>query len=76
VRPATAASQVALQYSDNGGAWQQLLTAQTNALGYWSATGLFDKQRVWRVQWTSPSGTVYVGAPIRAYLTGNPKPQT
>ena len=77
VRPATAASAVVLQYSDNNGnSWQQLLTAQTNANGYWTAGGSFDKQRIWRVQWTSPSGTVYVGAPVRAYLSGNPKPQS
>jgi len=77
VRPAAAAGPVVVQYSDNNGSsWQQLLTAQTNANGYWSASGLFDHQRVWRVQWTSPSGTVYAGAPVRAYVTGNPKPQS
>jgi hypothetical protein len=77
VRPAAAASPLVLQYSDNNGrSWQQLLTAETNASGYWTASGLFDRQRIWRVEWTSPSGTVYVGAPVRAYVTGNPKPQS
>jgi hypothetical protein len=77
VRPAAAASPLVLQYSDNNGrSWQQLLTAETNTSGYWTASGLFDRQRIWRVEWTSPSGTVYVGAPVRAYVTGNPKPQS
>jgi hypothetical protein len=77
VRPTTAATSVVLQYSDNDGTtWRQLLSAQTNANGYWTATGLFNASRTWRVEWTSSTGTVYVGAPIRAYVTGNGKPQS
>jgi hypothetical protein len=76
VRPATAATSVLLQYSGNGGrAWHSLLSAQTGASGYWTASGRFVKGRVWRVQWTSPSGTVYVGPTIRAYTaTGTLQP--
>jgi hypothetical protein len=77
VRPATAATSIVLQYSsDNGKTWQQLLTAQTDANGYWTASGLFATKRLWRVQWTSATGSVYLGAPIRAYVTGNRLPQT
>jgi hypothetical protein len=77
VRPASAATSVVLQYSSNNGkTWRPLLTAQTNANGYWTASGNFARSRVWRVQWTSPSGTVYSGATTRAYVTGSGKPQS
>ncbi|MGD0197290.1 MAG: hypothetical protein ABSC56_05215 [Solirubrobacteraceae bacterium] len=75
VRPATASTTVVLQYSSNGGGtWQQLLTAQTDANGYWTASGNFVANRLWRVQWTSAAGTVYDGAPTRAYVPGSSKP--
>jgi hypothetical protein len=68
VRPTTAATSVTLEYSKNGGAtWMQQLVVQTNALGYWTATGPYVKGRVWRVEWTSPDATVYDGATTRAY---------
>ena len=77
VRPANAATSVVLQYSaNNGKTWQQLATYQTNASGYWTAAGRFVAKRLWRVQWTTSSGTVYVGAPTRAYVNGNSRPQT
>jgi hypothetical protein len=77
VRPAAAATSVVVQYSSNNGAsWQSLLTAQTNSNGYWTDAGRFAANRLWRVQWTSPSGSVSVGAPTRAYLYGNRTPQT
>lgn len=77
VRPASGATSVVLQYSANNGAsWQPLLTAQTDAAGYWTASGRFATNRTWRVQWTSASGTVYDGAPVRAYVTGDRKPQS
>jgi hypothetical protein len=77
VRPASAATSVVLQYSSNNGAsWHQLATVPTGANGYWAATSALVAKRVWRVQWTSPDGTVYVGAKTRAYVSGNPRPQT
>ncbi len=76
VRPAIAPTQVVLQYSNGGAAWAALLTAQTNAFGYWTASGNFARHRLWRVQWTAPDGTVYDGPAVRAYVTGNPKPQS
>ena len=77
VRPATAATSIVLQYSaSNGKSWRTLSSFQTNAAGYWSGTGAFVAKRVWRVQWTAPNGTVYVGATTRAYVSGNPRPQT
>jgi hypothetical protein len=67
-RPTTGATSVVLEYSSNSGhSWHALLTAQTNSNGYWQATGNFVKKRVWRAQWTDPSGAVYVGPTIRAY---------
>jgi hypothetical protein len=77
VRPASATTSIDLQYSDNNGTtWQQLLSAQTNANGYWTASGRFASHRLWRVQWTAPDGTQYVGASTRAYVTGSSKPQS
>jgi hypothetical protein len=69
-RPTAAATSVVLEYSSNNGhSWHSLLTAQTNANGYWQASGNFVHKRVWRAQWTSPGGTVYVGPTIRAYTS-------
>jgi len=76
VRPAGGnPTSVVLQYSsDNGNSWQQLLTAQTDSGGYWSASGSFVAKRLWRVEWTAPGGSVYYGAPIRAYPPHSAKP--
>jgi hypothetical protein len=76
VRPAGGASStVTLEDSaNNGKTWSKLLSAQTNARGYWSATGGFVAGRVWRVQWTAPDGTVQDGAKIRAYIPGSGRP--
>ncbi|HUB75838.1 MAG TPA: hypothetical protein VL977_02220 [Solirubrobacteraceae bacterium] len=77
VRPASAATTVTVQYSQNNGAsWQQLASYNTNAQGYWTAGSRLVAKRVWRVQWTAPDGTVYYGATTRAYAPGNPRPQT
>jgi hypothetical protein len=68
VRPATAATSVTLEYSTNGGAtWMQQAVVNTDASGYWTATSSFARNRVWRVEWTSPDATVYDGATTRAY---------
>ena len=68
VRPASARTSVILQYSSNGGrSWHGLATEHTSASGYWHGTGVFARGRLWRVDWVSPAGTTYLGAPIRAY---------
>ncbi len=70
-------STLTVQYSANHGkTWSKLLSATTDANGYWSASGNFVAQRVWRVQWTGPDGTVYNGPAIRAYIPGSSKPAT
>ena len=63
VRPARRATTVIVQYSTDGGRhWHGLATVRTGASGYWHATGVFARGRVWRVRW----GT-FTGPPIRAY---------
>jgi len=71
------ATSVLIEYSANGGhTWKSLLSASIDTAtdGSWSATASFAKGRVWRAQWTSPSGTIYDGATTRAYTTANPSP--
>jgi hypothetical protein len=46
-----------------------LLTVKLGSRGYWSAGGNYVAGRVWRAQWTAPTGTVYDGATIAAYST-------
>jgi hypothetical protein len=77
VRPASSAASIVLQYSNNNGkTWGTLLNATTTANGYWTASGNFAQNRIWRVQWTAPNGTQYVGAAVRAYTSGSSKPQS
>jgi len=59
---------VLLRYSSNGGrTWHNLQRVHIGAGGAWTATGGFATSRLWRVEWTSPAGETFVGAPIRAY---------
>jgi hypothetical protein len=68
VRPATGATSVTLQYSSNGGrSWQGLAHERTAADGSWTGSGRFASGRLWRVQWASPQGQTFSGAPTRAY---------
>ena len=61
---------IELQYSGDGGrTWRRLLSARANSLGSWSASGHWVAHRMWRVRWVSPTGTVFAGAPTRAYTT-------
>ena len=63
-------SSVVLEYSADGGRkWKTLLTVKLGSRGYWSAGGNYVAGRVWRAQWTAPTGTVYDGATIAAYST-------
>jgi hypothetical protein len=64
----TASSTVLVQYSSNGGrGWHSLGRVRIGSGGAWSAAGQFAAHRLWRVQWTSPSGETFTGASIRAY---------
>ena len=59
-----------LQYSKDGGhSWRSLQRVRTDSRGVWSATGHFATHRLWRVRWTSSTGTTYYGASTRAYTT-------
>ena len=61
-------STVQVQSLDTGSKkWQNVLTAHTDGGGYWSGHSANRKGRHWRVVWTSPDKTLYVGPPIRAY---------
>jgi hypothetical protein len=64
----TASRTVLLQSSSNGGrSWHSLGRVRIGSGGAWSAAGQFASRRLWRVQWTSPSGETFTGASIRAY---------
>ena len=66
----TGPTTIELEYSSDGGhTWRRLLSARTNSLGSWSASGHWLAHRMWRVRWVSGAGTVFVGAPTRAYTT-------
>jgi hypothetical protein len=66
-RPARAATTVEVQVADGKGAFRHLASVRTNSLGYWTAHSTWRHGRRWRVRWTAPAGTVYLGPPIRAY---------
>jgi hypothetical protein len=69
VRPASGATQVAVEVKDGSGAFKRLLTRKTNSSGYWTAKSTFRKGRVWRVVWTSSAAGNYTGSAIRAYTS-------
>jgi hypothetical protein len=73
----TSDTSVLVEYSSNGGnTWRPLLNANIDTAtdDSWSASAGFVNGRVWRVQWTSSTGTVYDGATTRAYTSSSPKP--
>jgi hypothetical protein len=67
VRPATGATKAVVFYADRHRKLRRLHTVTTNSRGFWRFTATYRTGRRYRVQWTSPAGTVYRGAPIRAY---------
>jgi hypothetical protein len=70
VRPATHVTHVTVQYSSNGGrSWNGLATEPTDVTGAWNGGGRFVAGRIWRVDWTSPTGQAYAGAATRAYTS-------
>ena len=68
VRPARKPTSLELQYSADGGrSWHGVARERTASDGSWSGTGHLAPGRLWRVQWTSPDGQTFDGAPTRAY---------
>jgi hypothetical protein len=67
VRPAHGSTSVDVQSNDPGSnKWTKVLTAHTDANGYWNAQSANHSGRRWRAQWSS-GGTVSTGPPIHAY---------
>jgi hypothetical protein len=67
VRPATGATTVTvLVQPPLSHKLRQLARVRTDAAGYWTLSSS-TRGTSWRVQWRSPSGTVYNGPSIRAY---------
>jgi hypothetical protein len=68
VRPAHEATTVEVQARDRGSkTWRNILSAHTDADGYWSGRSASHAGRRWRVQWTGRDGKQFTGPPIRAY---------
>lgn len=69
VRPAVGVTHVDVLVQDSGSRRARVLRrgVTTDRLGYWRLRVSDARARSWRVRWTSPSGTTYVGPPIRAY---------
>jgi hypothetical protein len=66
-RPAKGATKVVVEQHERGKAWKTLATLTTNARGVWtSSASAGGSSREWRVRWTAPDGTQYVGPPTRA----------
>jgi hypothetical protein len=70
VRPATSPVTAEVQRADGRGAFRTLKTVTTDALGSFTLRSSYRSGRRWRLRWTAPNGTVYTGAPIRAYAHG------
>jgi hypothetical protein len=66
VRPATAATQVTIEFS-SGGSWRRLARLTTNARGYFTRTTSFRSGRRYRVAWTQPDGRTIHGTATRVY---------
>lgn len=68
VRPAKAAGSATLEYRSGGsGAFKKLKTVRFNRLGYFTVNTPSRSRRQYRLAWTAPDGTAFVGAPTRAY---------
>jgi hypothetical protein len=68
VRPAQGSTTVEVQVIEPGSHRAHLLRRlSTDSLGHWSLRSADRSGRRWRVSWRSPAGTVFTGAPIRAY---------
>jgi hypothetical protein len=67
VRPATGKTKVTVQYAGRGGSFHTLKTVTTKADTTWTFTSSNPKGRSWRVLWTAPDKTKYVGPRTLAY---------
>jgi len=69
VRPTSGVTHVDVLVQDSGSRRARVLRrgVTTDRLGYWRLHVSDASARTWRVRWRSPSGTTYVGPPIRAY---------
>lgn len=70
VRPAsmTGATHVEVLVRDRSSAHSTAVTTRpTDGVGVWTARLPWRSGRTWRVRWTSPSGTTYLGPPVRVY---------
>ncbi len=67
VRPAAGATTVTLEYRDRGGAWRRLKAKTTTDRGTWATTTALRASRRYRVRWTAPDGTEFVGPSTRSY---------
>ena len=69
VRPQRARTTVEIQYDRAGGKtrWRSLRVLRTTSTGVYALRVMHSDGRRYRVRWTSPSGTRYVGAAVRAY---------
>lgn len=69
VRPGAGASHaVTVEFLGNGAkSWRKLATVVTGKDGYWKKTTKLRKGRRYRVRWTAPDGTEFVGATVRMY---------
>jgi hypothetical protein len=66
VRPATAPTQVTVEYSSRG-SFRKLFTVTTDARGYFSRTTSFRSGRRYRVSWTQPDGRTIHGTATAVY---------
>jgi hypothetical protein len=66
VRPATARTQVTIEYSSRG-SFRRLFTVATDARGYFSRTTTFRAGRRYRVAWTQPDGRTIRGTATAVY---------
>jgi hypothetical protein len=67
VRPAHEATELTVEVRPHGSRKFRVLgPARTDSRGYWGLVSTVSGEQ-WRVRWTSPGGTRYTGAPIRAY---------
>jgi hypothetical protein len=68
VRPATGPTTATIQYRNAAkGAFRDLTTVSTNALGVFNTTVGYRKGRQFRLEWTPSGGETMNGGPIRAY---------
>ena len=68
MRPARAAGSATLEVRSGGsGSFKKLTTVRYDKRGYLTTSARYKKNRQYRLSWTAPDGTVYRGAPTRAY---------